>query len=309
MPELLSMVFPFTIILATLSTYIGLARNQELTILRSGAFSGIQLVAIPFVWALAVGAVGIVAFDPVFAQANRKYEQLEATYLSNSRGQLSVSRNGIWLRQEDQAGIIVAQAQAYSASGGYLQDVELHQYDPQNRLTTRVEAATARIDEGFWILNQTTVWEYSGGAEPRLDVSTLEEYRIPTAIEFSQLSAYDSPNAVSVLQMPEIIRQHAAAGFSTAPFIAQLHGKISEPFFLGLMAILGAAFIQGYTRSSQNGLKAILAILIGFFLFALRSFAQSLGTAEQMPALISAWAVPLAGILVMTGVVLQLEDL
>ena len=52
----------------------------------------------------------------------------------------------------------------------------------------------------------------------------------------------------------------------------------------------------------------LAAILLGFSLFFLRSFAQVLGENGQLPIAIVAWTPPLAAILLAVGLILHTED-
>jgi len=52
----------------------------------------------------------------------------------------------------------------------------------------------------------------------------------------------------------------------------------------------------------------LLALLIGFAIFFLRNFAQTLGENGQLPVYLAAWAPPFAAIFLALGVILHLED-
>jgi lipopolysaccharide export system permease protein len=50
------------------------------------------------------------------------------------------------------------------------------------------------------------------------------------------------------------------------------------------------------------------AILLGFGVYFIRDFAEVLGESGQLPAVLVAWAPPVAAILMATGMVLHMED-
>jgi lipopolysaccharide export system permease protein len=52
----------------------------------------------------------------------------------------------------------------------------------------------------------------------------------------------------------------------------------------------------------------LLAVLIGFGMFFMKSFAQILGDTGKIPVLLAAWAPPVAGILLSLGLLLHTED-
>ena len=52
----------------------------------------------------------------------------------------------------------------------------------------------------------------------------------------------------------------------------------------------------------------LFAILLSFAIYFLRNFAQILGENGQLPALLAAWAPPLAAITLSLGILLHNED-
>jgi lipopolysaccharide export system permease protein len=48
--------------------------------------------------------------------------------------------------------------------------------------------------------------------------------------------------------------------------------------------------------------------MLGFGIFFLRSFAQTLGESGQIPVALAAWSAPLGGVLLALGILLQKED-
>ena len=74
------------------------------------------------------------------------------------------------------------------------------------------------------------------------------------------------------------------------------------------MMLIGAAFSLRHARFGHAGVMAIMAILTGFLLFAIKSVAESLGQAQEVPILLATWASPLAAALFALAFVLHLED-
>lgn len=74
------------------------------------------------------------------------------------------------------------------------------------------------------------------------------------------------------------------------------------------MMFIGAAFSLRHARFGHAGIMALLAILSGFLLFALKNVAESLGQAQEVPILLATWAPPTAAALFALAFVLHLED-
>jgi lipopolysaccharide export system permease protein len=63
-----------------------------------------------------------------------------------------------------------------------------------------------------------------------------------------------------------------------------------------------------HTRFGKTGVMVLSAILLGFGVFFIRSFAQVLGETGQLPVALVAWTPPVAAILLALGLLLHTED-
>jgi lipopolysaccharide export system permease protein len=63
-----------------------------------------------------------------------------------------------------------------------------------------------------------------------------------------------------------------------------------------------------HTRFGGTGTAVLTAVLLGFVLYFIRSFAQILGENGQIPILLAAWAPPIAAIFLALGMLLHAED-
>ena len=96
--------------------------------------------------------------------------------------------------------------------------------------------------------------------------------------------------------------------FSSLRHQVFLQSQFSTPLLLVAMMLIGAAFSLRHARFGHAGVMAIMAILTGFLLFAIKSVAESLGQAQEVPILLATWASPLAAALFALAFVLHLED-
>ena len=74
------------------------------------------------------------------------------------------------------------------------------------------------------------------------------------------------------------------------------------------MVLIGASFTLRHQRGGRTGLMVLYAILLSFAIYFLRNFAQVLGENGQLPAILAAWAPPLAAIGLSLGILLHNED-
>jgi lipopolysaccharide export system permease protein len=74
------------------------------------------------------------------------------------------------------------------------------------------------------------------------------------------------------------------------------------------MVLIGARVSLRHQRGGRTGLMVLFAVLLAFIVYFIRNFAQVLGENGELPALLAAWAPPLAAIGMSLGILLHHED-
>jgi lipopolysaccharide export system permease protein len=86
------------------------------------------------------------------------------------------------------------------------------------------------------------------------------------------------------------------------------HTELALPVFLLSMVMIGASFTVRHQRGGRTGLMVLFAVVLAFMVYFIRNFALILGENGQLPAVLAAWAPPLAAIGLSLGVLLHNED-
>ncbi len=307
-PETLYQVMPLVLMLASLLTFLRLARTSELVIIRASGVSALRLIAVPMVASLLVGAIAIVAINPFVAASMKQGEEMEDGFRDNRDSLLSFSREGIWLRQADTIGQTVIQAGRTNANGTRLSGVRLYRFDGEGTLYSRVDAAGANLIPGVWRLSDATLWELDNEGRYEL-ISTDAPLDIPTDLTNEQiLESFAPPQMISLWNLGSFIAQMEDSGFSGRRHRLYLQTELAKPALFAAMVLIGAAFSLRPARFGQAGIMILLAVLAGFSLYFLKDFAESLGAQGQVPLAVAAWTPPVAAILLALSLLLHLED-
>ena len=190
-----------------------------------------------------------------------------------------------------------------------LYDVTFISYNDQNGPVRRIEAGSAALQNGAWSLRNAKSWPLSVGINAEANAETFETLEIPSTLTLERIrESIGSPAAVSIYELPTFIRQLEQAGFSTRRHSVWLQTEFARPLFLMAMVLVASAFTMRHTRFGGTGVAVLSAVLLGFGLYFIRSFAQILGENGQIPVLLAAWAPPVAAILLAVGLLLHVED-
>ncbi|CUH88989.1 Lipopolysaccharide export system permease protein LptG [Phaeobacter sp. CECT 5382] len=310
-PAALSEFLPLIMILTTIVLFVGLARSSELVVTRAIGRSGIRALAAPVLVAALIGVLAVSTLNPIVAATTNRYKSLAETYRTGGAAALSLSGEGLWLRQGSPQGQSVIHASGY---GGGSDDIVLHgvtilAYAPGGGPIRRIVAQSAMLDGEDWVLTEAKVWHLTAGLNPEKSAVTHDSLRLPTTLTQDRIrDRLGSADGISVYDLPTTIRELAEAGFSTKRYQVWYQVELARPLFLIAMVLVGAAFTMRHARFGGTGLAVLAAVLLGFGLYFIRNFAQILGENGQIPVALAAWAPPFAAILLTMGLLLHAED-
>jgi lipopolysaccharide export system permease protein len=276
--------------------------------MRAAGVSALWLIAVPVSAAVVLAALAIAVANPFVAASMKRGAEVEDTFRGRETSRLSVSPDGLWLRQADAEGQTVIQAGRASPDGGALSGVRLHRFDADGALYERIEAASARLEPGQWRLEDATLWRRGTGDGFEKEAAAAS-ITLPTTLTGDQiLDSFSPPEMLSFWQLGRFIAQLEQAGFSGDRHRLFLHSELAKPALYAAMVLIGAAFALRPTRFGQTGVMVVIAVLAGFSLYFLKDFAESLAGSGAIPLVVAAWTPPLAAILLALGLLLHLED-
>jgi len=308
-PEVLYAAFPLVLMLASLVTFLRLARTSELVVMRAAGISALRLIGIPMLAAVVLGFGFLAVVSPFVAASIKRGAALEDEVRGRDVSRLSVSPDGLWLRQADaDGGQTVIQAARANADGTRLDAVRLHRFDAAGQLTGRIEARAARLVPGSWDLSDALEWTRGadGGFERSPPAATRALATMLTSEQI--LESFSPPEMLSFWQLGRFITQMEDSGFSGRRHRLYLQSELAKPALFAAMVLIGAAFALRPSRFGQTGVMILLAVLAGFSLYFLKDFAESLGASGAIPLVVAAWIPPVAAILLALGLLLHLED-
>lgn len=307
-PASLYRIFPLILILAAISMFLGLARSSELVVVRAAGRSGLRFLLAPVTSALALGVFAVTFLNPLVAATSREYDALYARLASGTASVLSVSEDGLWLRQGGAEGQTVIHAARTNLDGTQLLGATFLTYDADGALVARVEADSATLSPGAWQLLEAKIWALEN-ANPEATARILPRTELATNLTAEGIrDGFGTPAAIPIWDLPEYIAELERAGFSARQHRVWLQMELALPLLLAAMVLIAAGFTMRHARFGKTGQMVLYALMGGFAIFFLRNFAQVLGENGQIPILLAAWSPPVAAVLLSVSLLLHLED-
>ncbi|WP_435312510.1 LPS export ABC transporter permease LptG [Primorskyibacter sedentarius] len=308
-PQALYQILPLIMILATIALFLTLSRSSELVAARAAGRSGVKALIGPLAVAAVLGGLALAMANPIVAATSKRYDALKESYRSGGESTLSIGSDGLWLRQGDLRGQTVIRAARANPQATVLYDVSFVAYAPSGGPVRRIEAETARLEAGEWLLTNAKAWPLAAGLNPEEAALEHDTLRVPSTLTQDRIrDSFGTPSAIAIWDLPSFINQLEEAGFSARRHQVWLQMELARPLFLIAMVLVGAAFTMRHARLGGTGIAVLAAILLGFGLYYIRNFAQILGENGQLAPALAAWIPPIASVLLAMGLILQRED-
>jgi lipopolysaccharide export system permease protein len=303
LPQLMQELIPFVVLFATMLTFWRLSRSHELTIVRAAGISVWQFLLPALAISLLIGGFRLAVLNPVGAVLYSSYEQTEAKLLRGRSSLLSVAQSGFWLRQADGRSNAIIHALRVSSQEMELYDVIIFNFEGTDRFVNRIDAASARLVPGAWILKDAFI------SSPERPAQFEPIYRLPTDMTLERIQeSFASPETISFWELPAFIRVLESAGFSALRHRLYWHRLLAGPLLLFAMVLLAATFSLRPPRRGGTMILVVSGITAGFLLYFVSNLVAALGQNQSIPIALAAWTPAGVSILVAMTLLLHLED-
>ena len=304
LPDLGQKMLPFAILGGGVATFMRLARNRELVATRAAGVSAWDFLLPPLTVAVFIGVFAVTVITPMSARMFSEFAGLEARYVKGEESQLSVSFNGLWLRQGDARQQSVIHALRVAQQGEHLENVLVFLYGPNDHFLGRIDAKSAQLNDHFWTLDDAFVSGNTGSAPVH-----HASYNLPTTLTPEQIvESSTSPDALSFWDLPGYIRAAQAAGFSATRYQLYLYTLYALPALFAAMVFMAASFSLRLGREGGTVKVILFSAACGFGVYFFQDLTSVLGKTGAVPTLLAATAPALASILIGMTLVFSQED-
>jgi lipopolysaccharide export system permease protein len=304
LPAFTEQLLPFAVLLGAMATFLTFSRRLEFVIARSAGLSVWQFTGSAAAVALTIGVFAVTVYNPMSAAMKERANHFEAV-LANDRTTLlqSSSRDGIWVRQQSVDGQSILNARASSEGGRRLTGVKIYSFDKSGRFIERVEARSAVLEPGNWVLENAQV--HGVGTESQ----QYDTYLVSTNLTVEQVRGrLASADSLSFWNLPEVIEATERAGLRTERYRLQYQALLARPLLLIAMVVIAAVVSLRVFRFGGIGKMIVGGVVAGFLLYVVSRLAEELGEGGIIHPVAAAWFPAVFGSLMGCLVLLYQED-
>jgi lipopolysaccharide export system permease protein len=303
-PQTAQEVLPFAVLFGTMLAFWRLTRNNELVIVRAAGVSVWQFLTPAVLVALLIGIVAVTIFNPIASVAAAAYEKLDARILGEGSDETLLSNAGFWLRQSDGAGDqIIIHGVRFASPDQMLDTVSIFFFDDRTRFTSRIDARTARLETGYWLIEDGVRWR------PDKPSESFAHWQLPTQLTPRKIEqSFASPDTMSFWDLPGFIELLERSGFPAERHRLHYDVMLARPFLLCSMVLIAAVFSLRMQRRGGTTMMIVGGVASGFVLFVVSNVVFALGISANVPVALAAWTPTGVSLIFGASTLLHLED-
>jgi lipopolysaccharide export system permease protein len=303
-PQTVQEVLPFAILFGTMLAFWRLTRSNELVVVRAAGASVWQFLTPAVLAALAIGIVAVAIFNPIASLAAAAYEKLDARILGEGADETVLSNAGFWLRQSDPSGDqIIIHGARFASPDRVLADVTIFFFDGRTRFTSRIDARSAQLETGTWLISDGVRWR------PDKPPQTFANWSLPTPLTPRKIEeSLASPDTMSFWELPGFIDLLERSGFPAQRHRLHYDALLSRPFLLSSMVLVAAIFSLRMQRRGGAVLMIVGGVASGFILYVVSNVVFALGISGKVPVVLAAWTPTGVSLIFGVSTLLHLED-
>lgn len=281
LPSYLFELLPVGALIGALLGLGNLARGSELVVMRAAGVTTLQFCR----WLALAGlvlAVLMVVMGEFVAPPLEKYGRQLKVFSKYSEFSFAGNR-GTWVRDGDKI-ISVEQQSADAHYGG----VQVFRFDAQRRLLNVGRAESASVDEqNRWSLENYVETEFANGGTSVKKVG-VQEIASTLSPDFLGLAVVE-PETMGLRDLVQYIGHLERNDLDSKQFEIALWSRTARIAALMLVIILALPFALGPMRSSGQGARTVIGILIGAGFVLLSRTLESSGQLFDMAPWLVGW--------------------
>jgi lipopolysaccharide export system permease protein len=282
-PQLIARFLPYSVLLATLITLVGLNQNSEVIAMKAAGLSAHQVLA-PLVLTAAVVSLASFAFNErVVTRATATLKAWQASEYGPIPPDSDVRAN---VYVTDGPNILAAASVSGAGAAMAMRGVTYYVRSDGGMIVERITAPSARYAGPGWRLEQVRRFEVQGANSSALPSLVVGRGVTPQQIELARVD----PETRSFGTLTDSIARYEDAGRNSDELRTGWWHKLSGPLSALLMPILGSIAAFGLARSGQLFVRALIGMALGFAYFVVDNAALAMGGFGGYPPFLAAFA-------------------
>jgi len=301
-PLIISQITPAGVLLAVLSVFGLMGRNNEIIAIKSAGISPFYLLrpvlTIGVVLSLSLFLFSEIVVPVSIARANRI-----AMGEKKARLKLESMRNNIWIRYRKG----IAHVRYVDPSDGRLLGVTCYDFDDSFHLIRRMDARSAAWLGKGWVFSNALIQGFDGAGNIK-NVDFYAQKRVAWPVSADEFRpVVKNTEEMGYMALRNYVRRMEADGYDATHYRVDLDAKIAFPFVCLIMCLMGGGISLSGRPTEGMAASFGYGIVMAAIYWSGYSFCLSLGYGGILPPFIAAWTVNILSFCAAAVLILRLE--
>lgn len=284
--EILNWAMPISVLVATLVTFGILAKNNEITAIKSGGVSLYRVAAPILAVAVVICLVAYFILDFVLPYANERVYEIKRR-IEGRPAIAATAQQKLWFLGK---GRYLINFLAYDSREKRLTQVQVFEFHPSEfRLTRRVYADRATWNGQAWAFEQGWMRSFADDG-----TTTYTKIDAPLPLFYPETPEdFDTkitpPEQMTYAQLRRYIATLRESGYAADELAVRLYQKTSWPALSIVMALIALPF--AFKVGKRGALYGIgIALVLGVVYWMVFAIFAKFGEVGNLPPLLAAWS-------------------
>ena len=300
-PQLIARFLPYSVLMATIVSFVALNQNSEVIAMKSAGLSAHQVLAPAILAALLVAVASFAFNERIVTRANATLKAWQSVEYGPMPRDSAV-RTNVYVR--DGPNILAVGMLSGQGKSTVLERVTYYRRDPDGIVLDQLRAPRATYAAPGWRLESPVRFNVNGASTEQLPATVVAPGVDPSQASMSTVDA----DGLNIFELSRAITELHEAGRRTSELEGRWWHKFSGPLSTVLMPLLGAVAAFGLARSGQVLIRSVIGAALGFAYFVLDNAALAIGNFGGYPPLVAAWAPFLLFFLIGETVLVRTEE-
>lgn len=282
-PYVFWLVTPVGCIIGPIIFFGLMKRNNELVALQSGGMSLFSLFRPMSLYGFLLGLLVFIIAETVVPKTIT--QAYETQRLLRNKAVATTRTDNIWLKNDRN----ILHIEKYDEKEKTLSGVTVYVMDKDFNLARRVDAQSARYENGGWVLmkaiemrldKKTGDYHTTYHAEKKENIK-VEPKDLKRVLKYSE--------EMSIVELYHYVRMIEAEGYESSRYKVDMYSKTAVPLTCLLMTLMGTGIVFARQKKDAIPSNVALGTLAAFLFWFFNSFCVSLGYAGLLPASLAAW--------------------
>ncbi|MBT6341727.1 MAG: LPS export ABC transporter permease LptG [Desulfobacula sp.] len=284
-PFMFVQLTPASILLATITVFALMNRNNELLAIRSSGISIYYLVKPAIMVGVTLGVLMFFLGETIIPISISKANFIKYNTIKKKKNYFSAKKD-IWIKSENR----LIHINFYDPVNQSVAGITITSLRKNFTLESRIDAKKGYFETGKWVFEDIIEQTHAENTMD-YDVKLYDKKHIPLTFKPEDLGDVAKKSVeMSFFELKKYVNKVEEEGYNARTYKVDLNGKIAFPFICIIMALTGAA--TGMRSFVKENIPVAIAIgvVIAFMYWIMYGFCLSMGYGSILPPIISAWA-------------------